>query len=80
MRQPLRRWVGIPGRSVGQPGRRPWLYWLLLLLCSQARPAAAQLAVSGTVRDSLTRQPLPFASVFLANTTYGTTTDAHGHF
>jgi hypothetical protein len=80
MRRSLRRWVGSPGRSVGQPGRRPWLYWLLLLLGSQARPAAAQLAVSGTVRDSLTRQPLPFASVFLANTTYGTTTDAQGHF
>lgn len=54
--------------------------WLLLLVLSQAGPAAAQVALSGTVRDSLTRQPLPFASIFLANTTYGTTTDAQGRY
>ncbi len=42
--------------------------------------AAAQASLSGTVRDSLTRQPLPFASVFLANTTRGATTDAQGHY
>jgi hypothetical protein len=59
--------------------RRRCCWWLLLLL-SHAGPALAQVAVSGTVRDSLTRQPLPFASVFLANTTYGTTSDAQGHY
>ncbi|GAB3636111.1 hypothetical protein GCM10027422_17010 [Hymenobacter arcticus] len=48
------------------------------LLC--ALSAAAQVTISGTVRDSLTRQPLPFASVFLANTTRGATTDAQGHY
>ena len=42
--------------------------------------AAAQVTLSGTVRDSLTRQPLPFASVFLANTTRGATTDAEGRY
>lgn len=80
MRQSLLRYVGIPSCSFSRLSRRPWLYWLLLLLGSQARPAAAQLIVSGMVRDSLTRQPLPFASVFLANTTYGTTTDAQGRY
>lgn len=45
-----------------------------------SRPAAAQVTLSGTVRDSLTRQPLPFASVFLANTTRGATTDAQGRY
>ena len=58
-------------------------FFLLLLLGLSglaARPARAQFAVTGTARDSLTREPLGFASVFLANTTYGATTDAAGHF
>ncbi|MDJ0366668.1 carboxypeptidase-like regulatory domain-containing protein [Hymenobacter sp. H14-R3] len=50
----------------------------LQLLC--ALSAVAQVTVGGTVRDSLTRRPLPFASVFLANTTRGATTDAQGHY
>jgi hypothetical protein len=50
------------------------LLWLLPGL------AAAQATLTGTVRDSLTRQPLPFASVFLVNTTRGATTDAQGHY
>lgn len=45
-----------------------------------ARLAAAQATLSGTVRDSLTRRPLPFASVFLANTTRGATTDEQGRY
>lgn len=32
------------------------------------------------MRDARTQRPLGFASVFLANTTYGTTTDSTGHF
>ena len=51
------------------------LLWLWLSL-----PALAQTTVSGTVRDSLTQQPLPFASVFLANTTRGATADAQGRY
>ena len=50
------------------------LFWLLPLL------ANAQAALSGTVLDSLTHQPLPFASVFLATTTLGTTTNEQGTF
>jgi hypothetical protein len=80
MRRLLRRRLGVPSEPAGRPCLRGSCYWWLLLLLSQAGPAAAQVALSGTVRDSLTRQPLPFASVFLANTTYGTTTDAQGHY
>ncbi|MGI4874123.1 MAG: carboxypeptidase-like regulatory domain-containing protein [Janthinobacterium lividum] len=60
---------------------------LLLLAGLLAQPAAAQpqegvsqTTLSGTVRDSLTQQPLPFASVFLANTTRGATTDGQGRY
>jgi hypothetical protein len=42
--------------------------------------AAAQGSLSGVVRDSLTQKPLPFASVFLANTTLGATTTEQGTF
>jgi hypothetical protein len=50
------------------------LLWLLPGL------AAAQGSISGLVRDSLTQKPLPFASVFLANTTIGATTTEQGTF
>jgi len=50
------------------------LLWLLPGL------AAAQGSLSGIVRDSLTQKPLPFASVFLANTTLGVTTTEQGTF
>jgi hypothetical protein len=58
---------------------RAFCFFLFLSLISSFT-AAAQATLSGTVRDSLTRQPLPFASVFLANTTRGATTDAQGHY
>jgi hypothetical protein len=49
--------------------------WLLI------GPAAqAQSKISGVVLDSLTREPLAFASVFLANTTFGAPTNDQGKF
>ena len=42
--------------------------------------ASAQASISGQVRDSVTHAPLAFASVFLANTSRGTTTDSEGRF
>jgi hypothetical protein len=42
--------------------------------------AHAQGRLSGVVLDSVTRQPLAFASVFLANTTLGVTTTEQGTF
>lgn len=59
---------------------RPLFFSLLLLGLLTTRPVRAQTTLRGTVRDSLTRQPLPFASVFLANTTRGVTTDAQGQY
>ena len=55
---------------------------LLMLFGVWLRPVAvqAQASLSGVVQDSVTRQPLAFASVFLANTSRGTTTDAGGRF
>jgi len=55
------------------------LLWLPGLLLRPAG-AQAQASISGQVRDSVTHAPLPFASVFLANTSRGTTTDAEGRF
>lgn len=55
--------------------RAVWLF----LLCLLPGLAGAQV-ISGTVRDSVTRQPLAFASVFLANTTIGVTTTEQGAF
>ncbi|WP_375417772.1 carboxypeptidase-like regulatory domain-containing protein [uncultured Hymenobacter sp.] len=49
--------------------------WLLALGAAQA-----QGRLSGVVRDSTTNEPLAFASVFLANTTLGTTTTEQGEF
>jgi hypothetical protein len=42
--------------------------------------AQAQGKLSGVVQDSVTHEPLAFASVFLANTTLGVTTTEQGHF
>jgi hypothetical protein len=42
--------------------------------------AQAQGKLSGVVQDSLTHEPLAFASVFLANTTLGVTTTEQGKF
>ncbi|MFC7666916.1 carboxypeptidase-like regulatory domain-containing protein [Hymenobacter humi] len=53
---------------------------LLLAAVCGCLPARAQVKLTGQVRDARTQQPLPFASVFLANTTHGTATDSTGHF
>jgi len=53
---------------------------LLALLVLLPGWVLAQAQLSGTVRDSLTQKPLPFASVFLANTTLGATTNELGEF
>ncbi|WP_201986863.1 carboxypeptidase-like regulatory domain-containing protein [Hymenobacter rubidus] len=42
--------------------------------------AHAQGKLSGVVQDSVTHEPLAFASVFLANTTLGVTTTEQGQF
>ncbi|WP_165903688.1 carboxypeptidase-like regulatory domain-containing protein [Hymenobacter gummosus] len=55
---------------------------MILLGCCLLLGAAAQAQskLSGTVVDSVTREPLAFASVFLANTTFGSSTNDQGKF
>ncbi|MFC6224505.1 carboxypeptidase-like regulatory domain-containing protein [Hymenobacter artigasi] len=53
---------------------------LLLLLLMRPDGARAQGSLSGVALDSVTQQPLAFASVFLANTTLGVTTTEQGQF
>ncbi|MDB5234930.1 MAG: CarboxypepD reg-like protein [Hymenobacter sp.] len=55
---------------------------LLLLLGVLAWPHSVrgQSILTGVVQDSVTRKPLAFASVFLANTTLGVTTTEQGEF
>lgn len=53
---------------------------LLAGLLLQPASTHAQATLTGQVRDSLTQAPLPFASVFLANTTLGVNTNEQGQF
>lgn len=53
--------------------------WLLGVMLGVSA-ARAQSSLSGTVLDSVTRQPLAFGTVFLANTTLGVTTGEAGQF
>ena len=43
-------------------------------------PLQAQYVVQGVVTDSLTREPLPYTSVYLKGTTEGGMTDDKGVF
>ncbi|TCD07049.1 carboxypeptidase-like regulatory domain-containing protein [Pedobacter frigidisoli] len=51
----------------------------LLLFCGLANFALAQHIVSGTIKDS-SGQPVPFASVYLKNTTTGTSANVDGKY
>jgi hypothetical protein len=59
-------------------------YLRVIILCccwlSAFSTAQAQGKLTGVVQDSLTHEPLAFASVFLANTTLGATTTEKGEF
>ncbi|WP_205500650.1 carboxypeptidase-like regulatory domain-containing protein [Rufibacter psychrotolerans] len=58
-----------------------WCLALLVLLLGQGGTARGQAgSVSGTVIDAQTKQPLGFATVFIAQTTYGTNTAENGTF
>ncbi|MEP0710993.1 MAG: carboxypeptidase-like regulatory domain-containing protein, partial [Algoriphagus sp.] len=51
----------------------------LLVLVSLGFSLIAQ-TISGTVKNSKTGEPMPFANVFVNNTTIGSTTDKHGMY
>lgn len=53
-------------------------FWWLLVVRVNAQPPTATL--TGTVIDAKTERPLPFASVFLNNSTRGTTADENGNY
>ncbi|NIG55530.1 SusC/RagA family TonB-linked outer membrane protein [Chitinophaga sp. Cy-1792] len=52
----------------------------LSLLCASSFTAAAQQVLKGTVKDSLTRQPVPGATVKVIGTLKGVTTNVNGEF
>lgn len=59
---------------------RKLLFFLLWFGCHQAMVWAQAVVIHGEVKDSLTREPVPFATVFIAGTTMGTSTNAEGKF
>lgn len=58
--------------------RRFWLFCFFLL--SVLSVWGVDTEISGVVRDSATRETLPYVSIFLKNTTKGTTTDLYGRY
>lgn len=58
---------------------RNYISYLVVLL-SVCNSCFAQSTISGKVLDSKTNEPLPFANVFLDNSTHGTATDMSGVF
>ena len=52
----------------------------LFLFLTISIPLSAQYILQGVVTDSLTKEPLPYASVRLKDTTEGTTTGSDGRF
>jgi hypothetical protein len=67
--------------ELGRVAGRAWRGVLLVLLgVLGTAPGWSQGRLSGVVLDSVTHEPLAFASVFLANTTLGVTTTEQGIF
>ncbi|GGK74040.1 carboxypeptidase-like regulatory domain-containing protein [Rufibacter glacialis] len=63
------------------PVRLPFLFVLLLLSLSKLAQAQGGFGrVAGTVIDAQSRQPLGFATVFIAQTTFGTNSAENGTF
>ena len=53
---------------------------VFLLIQLVTLPLRAQYMVQGVVTDSLTKEPLPYTSVYLKGTTEGGMTDNNGRF
>src|SRR5687768_2997521 len=52
----------------------------LFIILSGTISSYAQYTISGTVRDSETRESLPYASLQIQGTTHGTTSNEQGNF
>jgi len=59
---------------------RPWFFVIFLTPNHFMAQTISPVAISGQVKDTATGNALPNANVFLANTTLGAVTDAHGRF
>jgi len=57
-----------------------FLIIILLLITSSGTLYAQSTVVSGTVRDAVSKETLPYVSVFFKGTTIGTQTDINGHY
>src|SRR5258708_837459 len=56
------------------------IFILFLVLSGTFTNVFAQTTLSGYVTDSKNLEPLPFANVFISNTTIGSTSDERGYF
>jgi hypothetical protein len=55
-----------------------WMVCLLTLLGNSS--LGQQITITGRIADGTTKEPLPFASVFINNSMQGTVSDQNGHF
>ncbi|MGY6742254.1 MAG: carboxypeptidase-like regulatory domain-containing protein [Cecembia sp.] len=60
--------------------KRVVFYFLFTLFFFGNKDVLTAQSISGRVFDANTRKPLPFANVFISNTTIGSTTDIHGNY
>lgn len=61
--------------------KRYFLVWILgALACVHASAQQAAVTLTGKVTDEKTGKPLPFANVFINNTTIGTNSDENGNY
>ena len=56
------------------------IYFLLFLACALISSSVQAKVISGVVRDSISHDPVPYASVMLKNAGWGKLTDANGKF
>ena len=56
------------------------IIWFLLLCGGVLTSHAQEVMLSGTVKDSESREPLAYASLLILPASKGTTTDEHGNF
>ncbi|MGB5821275.1 MAG: TonB-dependent receptor [Saonia sp.] len=57
-----------------------YILFFAMSLCLSAFSVAQELTISGTVKDASFNEPMPGVSIFVKNTTNGTTSDFDGNF
>ena len=56
------------------------IIFILILIANPIKVHADNVTVTGVVRDSVTHEPIPFATVLLKGTDRGTLTDDNGKY